>query len=453
MAQVKFNRGTRETISGATLTTNEVTFGSMPAGTYDSIYLGNFLVGTTIMGLMKPSEMKTPTYTYGDSTTVSWAEATIGTTFSSGVITTDVITPDGGTATPMTTVRKLVDFATASASGYSALASDSEILTAKAVTALVSSVADNTYYTSGGWNYTPAGGTAAGWNTWTAIDSGTAGAHNFAFTLPIADPTAANYDPSQDTTSLVTPAQVVDFAGANDIYHKTGSWGSSSDWKTYTAAPYKGTTQLTGQDATTYALSFTLPVEDWSTDQGITKHGAAGSEDYYDDHLPTSKAVAKFVESYFASIAGGMRYCGTIGADGALPSGSLAPYKSGDVFIATADVVVSGTKLAEEGDMIIIRTLASGVNSVPAGTIINNSQYIAQYDVYERNLTGAVTAVNNLSTDHMVVGDDGNKTVKSVSYISVDDTNTDLIIAHTNGNETTNVNVAEGLIWHDLVSA
>lgn len=448
MANVKFNRGLRSTIEDSqTLTYNEVSIGRETAdNSWDSIYLGTALVGTSMLGLMRPQKMQTPTYTYpqGQSATISWAEATIGTgegNIASGVITTDVVS-----GSPITTVRKLVDYATASVSGYAASATDSEILTAKATASLISSAGG--YYSAGGWNYTPQGGSATGWDTWTALHSIDSG-KNFQFTLPIAVTSGDNYNPATDTTHLVTPAQAVQFAGDNDIYHKSGDWGTGANWNTYTAQAYKGNTLLTDSTtptASAYALSFTVPVETGN----IVKHGET-TPDYYDNHLPTSKAVATFVENYFSTIAGGMRYCGTIGADGKLPSGSLAPYKPGDVFIATADITLGGTKVADAGDMIVIRTLASGVESVEAGTSINDSTKIAQYDVFERNIDGAVTAVNNLATNKMVVGDAADsKTVKTVDFVTADITNTDIVIAHTVGQTTETVSVADSLIWHEL---
>ena len=323
MAQVKFNRGQRSLIEASqTLTTNEISLAreSASGNDWNSIYLGTYLVGTSMLGLMKPQLMQTPTYTYGEQTTVQWAEATIGTTFASGVITTDLVGTEN--PTPMTTVRKLVDFATASQSGYAANANDSEILTAKAVTALVASVSDNTYYTDGGWNYTPSGGSATGWNTWTAIDSGTNGAHNFSFTLP--------------------------------------------------------------------------------TESGnIVKHGTSPNEDYSNELLPTSKAVATFVENYFSSVAGGMRYKGSLDATEAATT--TEAYQAGDVFIAAATISSIG---AEQNDMVVVKA------PIAEGGAFSSSNC----DVFERNLDGAVTISENMTSGQFVVAT-GAGTVESAELI------------------------------------
>lgn len=314
MANVKFNRGTVAGLANlgsnpfdqVTLVRDTATAGSTD---YNSIYLGTALVGTSMLGLMKPQKMQTPTYDYSETpTNISWAPATIGTAtgnIASGVITTDVVNNE-----PIVTVRTLVDYATAIASGYAASASDSEILTAKAVTALVSSVADNTYYTAGGWGYN-----STDWKTWTAIDSGTNGTHNFSFTLPV-----------------------------------------ESD--------------------------------------NIILRGTGQEQDYSNELLPTSKAVTTFVENYFAGLAGGMRYMGSIsGAILTPPQGQS--YKAGDVFIASGSFTIpAGTThttplSVEAGDMVVINT-GNGVTSLTA----DNS------DVFERNLDGAITGT--LTSGQMV---------------------------------------------------
>lgn len=212
MANVKFNRGTVAGLANlgsnpfdqVTLVRDTATAGSTD---YNSIYLGTALVGTSMLGLMKPQKMQTPTYTYGETTTtISWAEATIGTNsgnIASGVITTDVVTPNGGTATPMTTVRKLVDYATAyqvDGQGHNTYTPlDSEILTAKAVTALVGTITKNTYYGNFLRNETP--------NIWTYTAEDLAGInHPISITLPVATTLTAT-----DNENVPTSKAVADF--------------------------------------------------------------------------------------------------------------------------------------------------------------------------------------------------------------------------------------------------
>lgn len=197
-------------------------------------------------------------------------------------------------------------------------------------------------------------------------------------------------------SAYATQQLISENIGNNDTYHGTGTWGSSTDWMTYTAKYYRGSTEVTSGTGY-HALSFTLPMAD----------SFSASDE---SHLVTPKQIA----DYFAGLAGGMRYCGAIGATGALPTNSLAPFKEGDVFIASANVVVSGTTLAEEGDMIVINSLASGVTSVPAGTLINDTTKIASYDVFERNLNGAVTKSADLTTNGVVYAT-GTSTVASTT--------------------------------------
>jgi hypothetical protein len=276
---------------------------------YNSIYLGTALVGTSMLGLMKPQKMQTPTYTYGGSTTISWAPATIGTStgnIASGVITTDVVNNE-----PIVTVRTLVDYATASVSGYAASATDSEILTAKAVTSLITSAGgyytDGSGTTNGGWAYNQ-----TSWNTWTAV---------------------------------------------------------------HTIDPLKN-------------ISFTLPVES----DNIVLHGTSPNQDYSNELLPTSKAVATFVEDYFAGLAGGMRYMGSISSATLTPPQGQS-YKAGDVFIASSAFTIGTapdpTVSVELGDMVVIK---SGDNVTTLTT--------SNCDVFERNLDGAITGT--LTTGQMV---------------------------------------------------
>ncbi len=230
-----------------------------------------------------------------------------------------------GTPTPMTTVRKLVDYAGATAQGYTA--NDSEILTAKAVTALVSSVADNTHY----GNFTR--GTGQSLWTWTAAEQGTTQYGDLTITIP--------------TESTIT---------------KDYNTASSGD-----------------------------PVYD-----------------YHPDKVPTSKAVTDFVETYFAGLAGGMRYEGSIGST-TVPADS----KSGDVFIASQAFTIGTaptTISVEAGDMIVLNSTYTATAG-QTGTLTTTN-----CDVFERNLNGAVTISSSMTSGQFVVAT-GAGTVESADII------------------------------------
>jgi hypothetical protein len=421
MAQVKFNRGTRAAIAqqSDSLTTDQVTFGSKPAGTYDSIYLGNFLVGTSMIGLMTPAELKTPVYTYteGQSPTVTYStDASIDATSGTGHFEHAVITADWNGTSAITTARRLVDWKTINAGGYTL--TDSDILTAKAVTSLISASAGNTWYQ----NFTE-----SNW-TWTAAvqDTTLQTQTNLSFTLPIANTSGGSYDPSTDATHLMTADQIYAVATGNNTYHGTGTW-DSTEWNVYTAKYYKNGTEVASGATGYQALSFTLPVHTWS-------NAAAYAAD--NTHLTTPKQVA----DYLATFTSAMNYRGQL--TNAMATGTHSDaYQIGDVFIASEAITSIG---AEAGDMVVVKT------AIPANTAFVSTGTGENCDVFERNLDGAVTADATLAENHMVVGDTADKEVKTVAYITVDDTHTDLVIAHTVGNETTNVNVAEGLIWHEL---
>ena len=318
MAQVKFNRGQRSSIEALTGDGifNQVSIGrDTTTDSWDSIYLGNLMVGTGLLRLIKPTAMPVPTF--GDQTI--WT----ATTPASG--TSLVITADYNGTSPITTARTLVDYATATAEGgYTA--TDSEILTAKAVTALVSSVADNTYYD----NFIR--GTGQSLWTWTAAEQGTDQHGDLTITIP--------------TESTIT---------------KDYNTASSGD-----------------------------PVYD-----------------YHPDKVPTSKAVTDFVETYFAGLAGGMRYEGSISST-TVP----ADRKAGDVFIASQAFTIGtapDTISVEAGDMIVLNSTYSATAG-QTGTLTTTN-----CDVFERNLDGAVIKESNLTKYGVVYATDDsvvNSTVK-----------------------------------------
>lgn len=304
--QIKFNRGLRSKIGNNG--TNDVAFIADSSTNWDSIYLGSMLVGTSLLGLMKPSKLK-----YKATDGGNWADLTIASsgasTLSSAVITTDMV---GTTPAATMTARKLVDYAGAGASGYAP--GDNELLTAKAVKriadAAASSVNIDTWYTSGTFD-------TSTW-TWTASNSGGTGNPDLTFTLPV-------------TTT---------FTSATD-----------------------------------------------------------------DAHIPTTEAVSE----YIANLSGGMRYCGSL-ASTTLPAsgatGYMGPYKAGDVFIASAAITISAsnpTLKAEIGDMIVLK----GDSTITTLSSTN-------CDVFERNLTGAVTTTDTLTSGKLIVGN-GTETIRTLA--------------------------------------
>lgn len=416
MANVKFNRGLEATLLGmASEPTNDITVTKVTSeGNYDSLYIGKQMIGTSLLRKMNPSSMPVPTF---DGESVTWTSTTPA-SGTSLVITADYgSTTQGGTSSPIVTARTLVNAAGVAASGYAA--TDSQILTAAAVEALITN--GGGYYTAGGWNYN-----SAGWSTWTALHSTNDSSKNFAFTLPMAT-VGESYDASTDTTHLLTAAQIYALATGNDTYHRTGAWGTSDAWKTYTAKYYKGGTEITSGTTGYQALSFTLPVHTWSDASAYAADNAT---------LTTPYQVAQ----YLATFTSAMNYRGSLTS--AMAGGTHSDaYQIGDVFIAGGDIASIG---AEAGDMVVVNT------AIPANTAFVSTGDNKNCDVFERNLDGAVTADETLAENHMIVGDTADKEVKSVSYITVDTANTDLVIAHTVNGTTTNINVADTLMWHDL---
>ena len=260
-------------------------------------------------------------------------------------------------------------------------------------------------------------------------------------TRAIITTTSSSYDWSNND-NVPTAKVIADFVGkeisGNDIYHKSGTSGTGSDgWTswTWTADAYKGDTLLTGSTtptASAYALSFTLPVADTS----------GSGYDYSTDstHLTTPAQVADFV----SGIAGGMRYIGAI----ASTVGTTTNSKSGDVYIASQDFTVTGTDLptvtVEADDMIVLNeyyvtdsttaTPLGYVNTAPSG---QTPVYKLNFDRFERNLDGAVTTTDTLTSGKLVVGA-GSKNVQTLAttagglvYSSAANTIADLSIGDT----------------------
>lgn len=197
MAQIKFNRGLRSNLSSSTNTDNDIAFIADSGTNWDSIYLGTALVGTSLLGLMKPSKLKRK----ATDAATSWTDVTIGTgtgNLSSVVITADYVSSTTGA---ITTCRKLVDYAGAGANGYTP--GDNELLTAKAVKRIADAAAAgvdiDTWYS----NFTQ-----STW-TWTALNAGGTDHDNLSFTLPVT----STFDGHTNNTEIPTTQAVSDWFG------------------------------------------------------------------------------------------------------------------------------------------------------------------------------------------------------------------------------------------------
>lgn len=184
------------------------------------------------------------------------------------------------------------------------------------------------------------------------------------------------YDPSAQSadddilTARAANALVGRMMSTNDKYHSSGAWGTNpntsttTNWYTYTATNVNSAPDL----------QFALPVVD-------STGGFAPTDD---THLITPKAIA----DYFSSLAGGMRYAGSL-TSSTLPTGTgtLAPYKTGDVFIAASAFTVGTSpnqRSVDSGDMIVLNGNYTTGNLAYSGGVWN-------FDLFERNLDNAVT--------------------------------------------------------------
>ena len=225
--QIKFNRGLRSKIGSNG--TNDVAFIADSSTNWDSIYLGSLLVGTSLIGLMKPSKLKYKATDSGD-----WADLTIASsgtgTLSSAVITTDMV---GTTPAATMTARKLVDYTGAGASGYAP--GDNELLTAKAVKriadAAASSVNIDTWYTSGAFD-------TSTW-TWTASNSGGTNHPALTFTLPVTTTFTSATDDAHIPTTEAVSEYIANLAGGMRYCGSLASTTLPASGSTGYMGPYK----------------------------------------------------------------------------------------------------------------------------------------------------------------------------------------------------------------------
>lgn len=498
MAQVKFNRGQRSSIEALTGEGifNQVSIGrDTTADSWDSIYLGNLMVGTSLLRLIKPTAMPVPTF--GDQTT--WTP----TTPASG--TSLVITADYNGTSAITTARNLVDYATASAQGYAQQASDSEILTAKAVTALVATVSDNTYYTdgsgntAGGWNYN-----SAGWKTWTAVDAGTQAAHNISFTLPVeaqSDGGIVKHGtaPSDDysDTLLPTSKAVAEFVAAY-------------------LASFAGGMRYIGSLADTTAPAGTKPGDVFIASAAISDLGAEANDmivvnDTYTNGNFTAANTDVFERNLDGAVTkspNDLTTYGVVYANGTSVVQSTAAGQVGQILVGQGLAAPTWLNLGTEGQTLMVKNTASAgepasltagwadtitytVDSGSSANIIlvyrlKNGSVDTSYN--ETGWTNGIKTITINDVNHAVNADkvlEKEQTANTnrnllVGYASVDpNTNATeykdveynpvvtvnnagqitaqgiIVNEYNNGTYTSNtsINVSEALTWHDLPSA
>ena len=115
------------------------------------------------------------------------------------------------------------------------------------------------------------------------------------------------------------------------------------------------------------------------------------------DKIPSSSLVKAYVDGLVASP---VNYKGAV-TTGAVPTSS----KVGDMYIVQTSAIsltsatsaTGAAQTAEVGDYIICRSTG-------------------KWDVVQKNLTGAVTSSNNLTTDKFILGNANNQTVKTSTY-------------------------------------
>jgi hypothetical protein len=248
------------------------------------------------------------------------------------------------------------------------------------------------------------------------LEIGTSSSNPILTTRSLITATSSTYSWSSND-NVPTAKVIADFVSkqqaANDIYHKTGTWGSSTNWNVYTAKCYKGTSEVASGATGYQELKFTLPIS--------TATGSSYASD--STHLTTPKQVA----DYIGQLAGAMEYKGELTT--AMYTTHPA-YEPGDVFIAKD---ANSTLGIEVGDMVIVNTaMAANAAFVTSGTGKN-------CDVFERNIDGAVTAGNDLGANMLILGN-SNKTIKTLSthkgaiiYSSDADTIGELLISATTG--------------------
>lgn len=166
--------------------------------------------------------------------------------------------------------------------------------------------------------------------------------------------------------------------------------GSGTEQDPYVYADGKATGSSSGHVTLTDTVDMATPANNAAAASGGT--------------AVTPKGVYDAINAVLPGLAGAMQFKGTVASAAAIPQ----TYKVGEVYVASAAFTIGSGSSAlsvEAGDMLIATT---------ARTTASNTPDPAHWAVVEQNLTGAVTAQNNLPTDALIVGN-GSKTAKTLA--------------------------------------
>ena len=138
---------------------------------------------------------------------------------------------------------------------------------------------------------------------------------------------------------------------------------------THTAVTDSGSGIVTAvtQAATTGQITVT---------KGLSVDLSTGTFHSSDSYIPTSQMVADYVSGELGSLAGALRYKGTIGSSGATVTSLPASHKVGDVYVVSTAGTYAGAA-CEVGDMIICKTEGSSANNAH-WTVVNGENQVSQ---------------------------------------------------------------------------
>lgn len=225
----------------------------------------------------------------------------------------------------------------------------------------------------------------------TVNGEGAAQVANFTIQFYTAGQTGDNL-PQELTFSVSTSAAVNAVIGT--INQSIGKHrivgGSGTEQDPYVYADGKATGTSHGHVKLTDTVDMATPANNAAAASGGT--------------AVTPKGVYDAINAVLPGLAGAMQFKGTVASAASMPQ----TYNVGEVYVASAGFTIgSGTSAltVEAGDMLIAKTARTTASSTP------NPQHWA---VVEQNLTGAVTAKDDLDADALVLGN-GNKTAKTLA--------------------------------------
>lgn len=173
----------------------------------------------------------------------------------------------------------------------------------------------------------------------------------------------------------------------------------------------------------------TIEVEQYENSLDIFDILFSGGETYAtasDTNIPTGQAVVDMINTGIDSFVGIMEYKGALTYTAAKHTAEDTIQK-GWVYIASTDIygykqnstytysttpqTSQGTLVfrCEQGDMIVVK------QDIGANVPLMNSGNSVNCDVFERNLTGAVTAANTFgAANKVILSESGSRTIKSI---------------------------------------